>query len=56
MLLKKVLADFEDASINTDDKDSKRELMLVADALRLGGAILGIYPNMLAAQLIGRVC
>lgn len=30
--------------------------MLVADALRLGGAILGIYPNMLAAQLIGRVC
>lgn len=53
--LQAVLADFEDASINTDDKDSKRELMLVADALRLGGAILAVYPNMLAAQLIGRV-
>lgn len=53
--LQAVLADFEDASINTDDKDSKRELMLVADALRLGGAILAVYPNMLAAQLVGRV-
>lgn len=29
--------------------------MLVADALRLGGAILALYPNMLASQLIGRV-
>lgn len=29
--------------------------MLVADALRLGGAILAIYPNMLAPQLIGRL-
>ncbi|KAJ6634766.1 NACHT and WD repeat domain-containing protein 2, partial [Pseudolycoriella hygida] len=53
--LQAVLADFEDASINTDDKDSKRELMLVADALRLGGAILAIYPNMLAPQLVGRL-
>lgn len=53
--LQAVLADFEDASMNTDDKESKRELMLVADALRLGGAILAVYPNMLAAQLIGRV-
>lgn len=53
--LQAVLADFEDASTNTDDANSKRELMLVADALRLGGAILGIYPNMLAAQLIGRL-
>lgn len=50
-----MLADFEDASTNIDDADSKRELMLVADALRLGGAILAIYPNMLASQLIGRV-
>lgn len=50
-----MLADFEDASTNTDDKDSKRELMLVADALRLGGAILAVYPNMLAPQLVGRV-
>lgn len=29
--------------------------MLVADALRLGGAVLGQYPNMLAPQLIGRL-
>lgn len=29
--------------------------MLVADALRLGGAVLGPYPNMLAPQLIGRL-
>lgn len=32
-----------------------RELMLVADALRLGGAILGQYPDMLAPQLVGRL-
>lgn len=53
--LQAVLADFEDASTNTDDKDAKRELMLVADALRLGGAILAVYPNMLAPQLVGRL-
>lgn len=29
--------------------------MLVADALRLGGAILGVYPDMLAPQLVGRL-
>lgn len=29
--------------------------MLVADALRLGGAILSQYPDMLAPQLIGRL-
>lgn len=29
--------------------------MLVADALRLGGAVLGLYPNMLAPQLVGRL-
>lgn len=32
-----------------------RELILVADALRLGGAILGEFPDMLAPQLIGRL-
>lgn len=53
--LQAVLADFEDASVNNDDKDAKRELMLVADALRLGGAILAVYPNMLAPQLVGRL-
>jgi hypothetical protein len=29
--------------------------MLVADSLRLGGAILGQYPDMLAPQLVGRL-
>lgn len=29
--------------------------MLVADALRLGGAILSQYPDMLAPQLVGRL-
>ncbi|XP_055384364.1 NACHT and WD repeat domain-containing protein 2 isoform X2 [Condylostylus longicornis] len=53
--LQAVLADFEDASVHCDDKESKRELMLVADALRLGGAILGEHPDMLAPQLIGRL-
>lgn len=53
--LQAVLADFEDASINVEDTDSRRELLLVADALRLGGAILGVYPDMLAPQLIGRL-
>lgn len=53
--LQAVLADFEDASVNIDDKNAKRELMLVADALRLGGAILALYPNMLAPQLTGRL-
>lgn len=27
----------------------------MADALRLGGAILGMYPDMLASQLVGRL-
>ncbi|KAJ8954195.1 hypothetical protein NQ318_005790 [Aromia moschata] len=53
--LQAVLADYEDACTHIDDKDSKRELSLVADALRLGGAVLGPYPNMLAPQLIGRL-
>lgn len=35
--------------------EHKRELNLVADALRLGGAILTVYPDMLASQLIGRL-
>lgn len=30
-------------------------MLLVADALRLGGAILGMYPDMLAPQLVGRL-
>ncbi|PSN30262.1 hypothetical protein C0J52_18638 [Blattella germanica] len=53
--LQAVLSDFEDACINIEDRDVTRELMLVADALRLGGAILGLYPNMLAPQLVSRL-
>lgn len=32
-----------------------REMILVADALRLGGAVLVQYPHMLSPQLIGRL-
>ncbi|KAI5755532.1 hypothetical protein M8J77_017783 [Diaphorina citri] len=61
--LQAVLSDFEDACINIDDREAtreeirllQRELMLVADALRLGGAILSLYPDMLAPQLVGRL-
>ncbi|KAJ0171169.1 hypothetical protein K1T71_013368 [Dendrolimus kikuchii] len=52
--LQAVLADFEDSKLHVN-KDAVRELMLVADALRLGGAILGAYPDMLAPQLVGRL-
>nr|XP_049705722.1 NACHT and WD repeat domain-containing protein 2 [Helicoverpa armigera] len=52
--LQAVLADFEDAKLHVN-KDAVRELMLVADALRLGGAILGTYSDMLAPQLVGRL-
>ncbi|KAJ9592434.1 hypothetical protein L9F63_015850, partial [Diploptera punctata] len=53
--LQAVLSDFEDACNNIEDREATRELMLVADALRLGGAILGLYPNMLAPQLVSRL-
>ncbi|XP_014210635.1 NACHT and WD repeat domain-containing protein 2 [Copidosoma floridanum] len=53
--LQAVLSDFEDACLNIEDQNLVRELMLVADALRLGGAILGNHPDMLAPQLIGRL-
>ena len=41
--LQAVLADFEDASKFLEKKEIKREIMLVADSLRLGGATLGKY-------------
>ncbi|XP_046671615.1 NACHT and WD repeat domain-containing protein 2 [Homalodisca vitripennis] len=61
--LQAVLSDFEDACCNIDDREAtrddvrllQRELMLVADALRLGGAILSVFPDMLAPQLVGRL-
>ncbi|EFX69546.1 hypothetical protein DAPPUDRAFT_202786 [Daphnia pulex] len=53
--LQAVLSDFEDTCNNLEDREMSRELMLVADALRLGGAILTQYPDLLASQLIGRL-
>jgi len=58
--LPEVLCDFEDAikNIRLDTKKEDtihKEISLVADSLRLGGAILKFYPGMLAAQLIGRL-
>ncbi|XP_076230123.1 NACHT and WD repeat domain-containing protein 2 isoform X3 [Nomia melanderi] len=53
--LQAVLSDFEDACTFIENQNIVRELMLVADALRLGGAILGSHPDMLAPQLIGRL-
>ena len=55
--LQTVLSDFEDACMHMTDKqkNEKREITLVADSLRLGGAILGQYPDMLAPQLVGRL-
>ncbi|KAL7293010.1 hypothetical protein TKK_0013456 [Trichogramma kaykai] len=53
--LQAVLSDFEDACAFIEDQNLVRELMLVADALRLGGAILATHPDMLAPQLVGRL-
>ncbi|GLH07543.1 LOW QUALITY PROTEIN: Leucine-rich repeat and WD repeat-containing protein, partial [Gryllus bimaculatus] len=53
--LQAVLSDFEDACQHIGDKDRVREMLLVADALRLGGAILSVYPDMLAPQLVSRL-
>jgi len=53
--LNEVLGDFEDAVVHIDDPIPKKEINLVADSIRLGGAILKHYPEMLAAQLNGRL-
>ena len=58
--LPEVLGDFEDAirNIRLDAHKEDRihkEIALVADSLRLGGAILKFYPGMLSAQLVGRL-
>ena len=53
--LQQVLSDFEDACNHLESVHTKREINLVADSLRLGGAILAQYPDMLAPQLIGRL-
>ena len=58
--LPEVLCDFEDATKNIRLDPMKhdnivKEISLVADSLRLGGAILKFYPGMLSAQLVGRL-
>ena len=48
-----VLSDFEDASNHLEDDAVKREVNLVADSLRLGGAILGkCFSNNITEQII----
>ena len=39
--LQSVLSDFEDAFIHAPTKEDKREIILVCDSIRLGGAVLG---------------
>ncbi|XP_023244232.1 NACHT and WD repeat domain-containing protein 2-like [Centruroides sculpturatus] len=53
--LQSVLSDFEDTCNNISNTAVVREMNLVADALRLGGAVLSHYPDMLASQLLGRL-
>ncbi|XP_065565326.1 NACHT and WD repeat domain-containing protein 2-like isoform X3 [Artemia franciscana] len=53
--LQAVLSDFDDAFVHIQDPHIKRQITLVADALRLGGAILSHYPDMLAPQLLSRL-
>ena len=53
--LNEVLGDFEDAVQHIKDPQARKEINLVADSIRLGGAILKFYPEMLAAQLNGRL-
>ena len=50
-----VSGDFEDAFKHIEDPVARRQITLVADSLRLGGAILSTYPDMLSPQLIGRL-
>ena len=53
--LNEILGDFEDAVQNIKDPVAVKEITLVADSIRLGGAILKHYPEMLASQLLGRL-
>ena len=52
--LQAVLGDFEDTwdNLNDEYKNEKREITLVADSLRLGGAILAQYPGESDKQII----
>ena len=52
--LSALLADYEDAAKFVPPEE-KKQLRLVADCIRLGGAILSKNPAMLAAQIIGRL-
>ena len=53
--LEYVVADFQEAYENLKDSEAKREVLMVQDTLKLGGSILSKIPDMLAAQIIGRL-
>ena len=46
---------FEAAYDNLDDVDGKRQVLMMQDTLKLGGGILSKIPDMIAAQIIGRL-
>lgn len=50
-----LLEDYKDAIPFVEDKETVRQLELVADCLRLGGSVLSGQPAMLGPQLIGRL-
>ena len=53
--LQLVVGDYEDAITKIEDVDTRRELGLVVDALRLSASLLCRYPYMLAFELLGRL-
>ncbi|GMT33781.1 hypothetical protein PFISCL1PPCAC_25078, partial [Pristionchus fissidentatus] len=53
--LQAVIGDYDDAITNLNDVDVRRQLNLVADALRLSASLLSRHPTMLPFELIGRL-
>ena len=50
-----MVADFQAAYDNLDNAADKRQVLMVQDTLKLGGGILSKIPDMLAAQVVGRL-
>ena len=46
---------FQAAYDALDDAESKRQVLMLQDTLKLGGSILSKIPDMIAAQIIGRL-
>jgi hypothetical protein len=58
MPLHSILADFEDAMASWRDLNlpsNDQALRLILDALRLSSSVLDKHPDMLAAQITGRL-